>query len=47
MSNESVVIASMTSEQCNPGCFAIDDKKFTTARCGISTPFGSPVEPEV
>ena len=47
MSNETVVMATSTSCAVRPGHFCIEARKFTSARCGISTPFGMPVEPEV
>ena len=31
----------------SPGSRCIDSRKFTTARCGTTTPLGLPVEPEV
>ena len=47
MSKESVVTASTTSCAFKPGSRAIDCKKFATARCGIITPLGWPVDPDV
>jgi hypothetical protein len=47
MSNARVVMASMVSAEVNPGLRCIEASMLVTARCGISTPFGSPVEPEV
>ncbi len=47
MSNERVVTATRRSSAVSPGRCAIVVRKLTTARCGICTPFGCPVEPEV
>ena len=47
MSKLIVVIASSRSCSLKPGATRIDAMKFATARCGICTPLGRPVEPEV
>jgi hypothetical protein len=47
MSNDSVVTASTTSPSCSPGSRARLCSKLTAARCGMRTPLGLPVEPEV
>ena len=47
MSNDSVVTATRRSSAVSPGRWAIVVRKLTSARCGIWTPFGRPVEPEV
>ncbi len=47
MSNEIVVTAKMTSSSVMPGSSAMESRKFATAPCGTSTPFGFPVEPDV
>ncbi len=47
MSNEIVVTASSRSAGCSPGTRAMLSRKLDSAECGISTPFGLPVEPEV
>ena len=47
MSKETVVSASRTSEATKPGRRRIEASRLTIARCGTSTPFGRPVEPEV
>ncbi|MFT3764373.1 MAG: hypothetical protein QM820_02450 [Minicystis sp.] len=47
MSNERLVTASTQSDASRPGSRAIEARKFTTARCGMATPFGLPVDPEV
>ena len=47
MSNDSVVTETSTSAGVSPGCCAMVLRKLTTARCGIWTPLGRPVEPEV
>ncbi len=47
MSNDSVVTARRTSSRPSPGARRIESRKFTTVRCGIWTPLGRPVEPEV
>ena len=47
MSNDSVVTASIVSEALNPGFSCMESRKFTIAECGIPTPFGLPVEPDV
>jgi beta-xylosidase len=47
MSKESVVIARTTSFDVMPGVFATLASKFAAERCGTSTPFGLPVEPDV
>ena len=47
MSKERVVTARSRSSEVNPGSVCIERRKFTAARCEISTPFGFPVEPEV
>ena len=47
MSKDKVVMASNVSSATSPGCWRIDIKKLTTARCRICTPLGRPVDPEV
>ncbi|OIQ69933.1 hypothetical protein GALL_484600 [mine drainage metagenome] len=47
MSNMTVVTDRMLSLAPMPGARAMLVRKLTTARCGIVTPFGVPVEPEV
>ena len=47
ISNDSVVIASIVSADVRPGARCTLASRFTTARCGTSTPFGMPVEPDV
>ena len=47
ISKETVVTASSTSLALMPGSRAMEVRKFTTARCVTSTPFGCPVDPEV
>src|SRR5439155_788743 len=42
MSNDNVVMASKTSSLVIPGFVRMDHKKFTTARCSISTPPSTP-----
>ena len=44
---DSVVTARKVSSSRSPGSRAIESRKLTNARCGISTPFGLPVEPDV
>ncbi len=47
MSNDRVVSASSTSSAVSPGSSSIDCRRLTTLVCSTSTPFGTPVEPEV
>ena len=47
MSNDNVVMASKESFAVIPGSRCIEARKLTSARCGICTPLGLPVEPEV
>ena len=47
MSKLSVVTATSRSAALRPGSCAMLTRKFTTARCGTTTPLGLPVEPEV
>ena len=47
MSNDRVVTAQMVSPAVMPGWCSMAPKKFTSARCGSSTPLGRPVEPDV
>ena len=47
ISNEVVVTARSVSEAAIPGVSAMDRRKLTSARRGIMTPLGFPVEPEV
>ena len=47
MSKDIAVMAITTSDGAMPGSRCIDNRKFTSARCSISTAFGWPVEPEV
>ena len=47
MSKEVVVTAKWVSEAAMPGASAMDKRKLTSARRGIMTPLGFPVEPEV
>ena len=47
MSKDKVVTASNASVAPQPGFCFMDDSRLTAARCGISTPFGLPVEPDV
>ena len=47
MSKDNVVTASNASFAPQPGFCRMDESKLTAARCGISTPFGLPVEPDV
>ena len=47
MSKESVVTASSVSALLSPGSRLMLVRKLTNARCGICTPLGWPVEPEV
>ena len=47
ISNDNVVTASSTSQSRKASLQAIALSKFTTLRCSIITPLGSPVEPEV
>ena len=47
ISNDSVVIAHSVSSARRPGSRAIEARKLTAARCGMRTPLGRPVEPDV
>ncbi len=47
MSNDRVVTASNVSPAFSPGSRCIDRRKLTSARFGMRTPLGLPVEPEV
>ncbi|MNW62016.1 hypothetical protein D3C74_401190 [compost metagenome] len=47
ISNERVVTDKSLSSAVIPGFLAMESRKFVNARCGIFTPFGLPVEPEV
>ncbi len=47
MSNDSVVTAASRDSSDSAGRCCIDSRKFNTARRGTTTPFGTPVEPEV
>ncbi len=47
MSKEIVVTASRLSAAPNPVVSRIDSSRFVSALCGIATPLGRPVEPEV
>ncbi len=47
MSKDSVVTERTVSRSLQPGVSRIAHRKLVSARCGTSTPFGCPVEPEV
>ncbi len=47
MSKEMVVTASRLSSVPKPVRDAIEVSRLTRAACGIATPFGRPVEPDV
>ena len=47
MSNDMTVTATRLSSAENPGLRCMLHSRFTNARCGTTTPFGLPVDPEV
>ena len=47
MSNDGVASDSSVSPASQPGSRCIETRKLTSARCEMSTPLGSPVDPEV
>ncbi len=47
MSNERLVTATRQSLASRPGLVFIEARKLVSARWGISTPLGVPVDPEV
>ena len=47
MSKDTEETANITSPAVKPGSCCIESTKFMSALCGISTPLGLPVEPEV